>query len=293
MDTQYADPKKKVNSLRNVLAKTPEWLLSNPFTSVRISITLKYVKRKISRHTVRQKNNRKGKRKNILRYLFPFFGVFITTLAILTLFFRNIPSKPLATCANTISCMKNVDVEINNTATGIFLGHRIVPPSITLSEKYIKPNVLGDTSLQGEKHIYVDLGKQLLSAYQGDTLVLQTPVSTGRWGKTPTGDFHIWIKLRATRMSGGSGADFYDLPNVPYTMFFYNNEVPKSAGFSLHGAYWHNNFGHTMSHGCVNMRIIDAEKIYNWANPITTGNTTYATNADPGTLVTIYGNAPN
>lgn len=38
----------------------------------------------------------------------------------------------------------------------------------------------------------------------------------------------------------------YDLPNVPYTMYFYQ-------GYGLHGTYWHNNFGTPMSHGCVNM----------------------------------------
>ena len=63
-------------------------------------------------------------------------------------------------------------------------------------------------------------------------------------------------------------------------------------GYSIHGAYWHNNFGHPMSHGCVNMKTEDAEQIYNWANPPTEGNTTYATKENPGTEVVIYGTAP-
>ena len=71
-------------------------------------------------------------------------------------------------------------------------------------------------------------------------------------------------------------------------MFFYNSKVSKGAGYSLHGAYWHNNFGHVMSHGCVNMRQIDAEKIYNWANPITTSNITHADATNTGTKITIF-----
>ncbi len=34
---------------------------------------------------------------------------------------------------------------------------------------------------------------------------------------------------------------------------------------ALHGAYWHNNFGNRMSHGCVNMPIDVAEFVYDWA----------------------------
>ena len=85
-------------------------------------------------------------------------------------------------------------------------------------------------------------------------------------------------------MSGGSGADYYNLPNVPYVMFFSNNKVPSSAGFSLHGTYWHNNFGHAMSHGCVNMKTTDAAKVFEWADAVTGGK--------KGTKITIYGDPP-
>jgi len=192
-------------------------------------------------------------------------------------------------CANSITCINNLSVQIDNDTDGIFEGQKIIPPKIDLAQDNVKPKVLGAEIPAGPKHIYVDLTTQTLSAYQGENLVMKTFVSTGRWGKTPTGEFAIWVKLRATRMAGGQGADYYNLPNVPYVMFFSNNEVPASKGFSLHGAYWHNNFGYTMSHGCVNMRIIDAEALYNWADPVTTSNTTHATKDNPGTTVTIYG----
>lgn len=50
-------------------------------------------------------------------------------------------------------------------------------------------------------------------------------------------------------MSGGTHAlgTYYDLPNVPYVMFFYNDSVLKELGYSLHGTYWHENFGQPIS----------------------------------------------
>jgi lipoprotein-anchoring transpeptidase ErfK/SrfK len=134
-----------------------------------------------------------------------------------------------------------------------------------------------------------------MNAYDGDKLVYNFPVSTGKWHHTPTGNFNIWIKLRYTRMKGGNKAlgTFYDLPNVPYTMYFYNSEYPKTDGYGIHGAYWHNNFGHPMSHGCINMAEADVAQLYAWADPATVGNTTYASAESPGTPVIIYGTTPN
>ncbi len=152
--------------------------------------------------------------------------------------------------------------------------------------------VLGDAT--GDfKRIYVDLNKQRLYAYEGSKVAFDFPVSTGKWNPTPTGDFRIWIWLRYTRMTGGNPGigTYYDLPNVPYTMYFANSVTPKAWGYSLHGAYWHNNFGHPMSHGCVNMRIEDAGKIFYWTNP-NAENVSYASKETPGTLITIYGITP-
>ena len=95
---------------------------------------------------------------------------------------------------------------------------------------------------------------------EGDATVNSFLVSTGKWYPTPTGEWRIWTKLRYTRMKGGSKAlgTYYDLPNVPYTMYY-------NQGYGIHGAYWHNNFGHPMSHGCVNMRPVEAGIVFSWA----------------------------
>jgi len=195
-------------------------------------------------------------------------------------------------CANTLSCKESLSFKVENNSLGVFENKKIAVPPITNTMLAFLPNVLGDSTAVGEKHIYVDLTNQKLYAYQGDDLFMETYIATGKWHPTPTGEFKVWVKLRSTRMSGGEGDDYYNLPNVPYVMFFYNGEVPKSAGFSLHGAYWHDNFGHAMSHGCVNLKISDAEKLYFWADPPTEGHTTYSDTDNPGTKVTIYGEAP-
>lgn len=169
-------------------------------------------------------------------------------------------------------------LQVENGVMGVFHGQEVMPPTIDLTAAESVTNVLGEIDPTAEKRIYIDLSTQTLSAYQGDSLFMKALLSTGKWGRTPTGEFTIWSKFRATRMSGGSGSDYYNLPNVPYTMFFSGSGVAASRGFALHGTYWHNNFGHPMSHGCVNMRTVDAQKLFKWA--------------DIDEKITIYGKTP-
>ena len=118
-----------------------------------------------------------------------------------------------------------------------------------------------EASAGGVRWIDVNLSKQTLYAYEGNTIVKSFLVSTGvRQFPTVTGKYHIYVKYLYTLMHG----DGYYLPNVPYTMYFY-----KSYG--IHGTYWHHNFGHPMSHGCVNMYTPDAEWMYYWASVGTLG----------------------
>lgn len=150
-------------------------------------------------------------------------------------------------------------------------------------------DVLGSKSKNKEKRIEVNLNEQKLYAYEGDKKKMSFDVSTGKWAETPTGEYRIWTKLKYTLMTGGSKDDgtYYYLPNVPYTMYFYQ-------GYGIHGAYWHENFGHPMSHGCVNMRISDAEKLFYWANPSLPENagSVLASDTNTGTKVVIYGQTP-
>ncbi len=173
--------------------------------------------------------------------------------------------------------------------TAIFEGKKIpIPESLVFLP--LDKNILGLQAyvVEGEKWIEIDLNNQKLYAHEGNSIVYEFPISSGLpWTPTVTGEFRIWIKLKYTRMRGGCEInDCYDLPNVPYTQYFYR-------GYGIHGAYWHNDFGRPRSHGCVNLRIPDAEKLYYWTNPPVseTSNVSYPTKENPGTKVVIYGKA--
>lgn len=211
-------------------------------------------------------------------------------VSVVVAFFLFSANKP---CANSITCLGDLSGRITRDSSGMFMGKTVPIPQELLAERSPSPSVLGDQK-GAQKRIHIDLTRQRLYAYEGPRQVYDFPISSGKWYPTPTGEFRIWVKLRATRMSGGNPAagTYYNLPNVPYVMFFYNDEIAKSRGFGLHGTYWHNNFGHPMSHGCVNMRTEDAQILYNWTTPTVTKSTTYATADDPGTVISIYGKAP-
>jgi len=150
--------------------------------------------------------------------------------------------------------------------------------------------VLG-VSADAERYIEVDLSEQKLRAWDGGNLFLETAISTGLpWWPTPKGEFRIWVKLRYTRMEGGEGRYYYNLPNVPYVMYFQNGDVPSWRGYGLHGAYWHNAFGTPRSHGCVNLPIPTAEKLYYWTTPnLPEGKSSvFASEENPGTRIIIH-----
>jgi lipoprotein-anchoring transpeptidase ErfK/SrfK len=108
----------------------------------------------------------------------------------------------------------------------------------------------------GERWIDIDISSQSLTAYQGSIPVRTFIVSTGTAAHpTVLGRYRIYIKLRYDLMVGPG----YYLPNVPYTMYFYQ-------GYAIHGTYWHHNFGTPMSHGCVNMYTPDAEWMFSFAS---------------------------
>lgn len=175
-----------------------------------------------------------------------------------------------------------------------FFDYRIIKAPNYLPRVKTATAVLGENN--SKKRIEIDLTNQRLSAYKDNKKVYEFLVSTGKWGLTPTGNFRIWNKLRYTLMAGGSVAlgTYYYLPNVPYTMFFYGDNASKSMGYGIHGTYWHSNFGHPMSHGCINMKTEEAALLFDWANPSLpeNSNSVVATDNDLGTQVIIYGEAP-
>ena len=143
--------------------------------------------------------------------------------------------------------------------------------------------LMGNNDQSLGRRVEVDLNTQQMKYYLNNILIGTAPVSTGKIGtETPTGKFAIIRKLPVYRYVGPG----YDLPNTKWNLEF-------KRSFYLHGAYWHNQFGvRPMSHGCVNLRTVDAEKLYYWVNPEATGNITRVTSDNPGTKITIHGEAP-
>lgn len=179
----------------------------------------------------------------------------------------------------------------SRSIVGEFLGQKVVAP-VEQTQTQVA-HVLGDTD--SPKRIEVDLANQRLYAYEGDTKVYDFLISSGKYGRTPTGTFKIWGKFRYAKMEGGSKEKhtYYYLPNVPFVMFFSNDEIAASRGFSIHGTYWHDNFGHPMSHGCINMKTEEVEQLYYWAQPDTGDKKSIrASEENPGTEVIIFGEAP-
>lgn len=111
------------------------------------------------------------------------------------------------------------------------------------------------------RRIEVDLGEQRAYLFENDVVVQSWYISSGLPGNdTDTGHFRITSKLRTQNMGNQdlTKAPNYYTPNVPWVMYYNGDEA-------LHGAYWHNNFGNRMSHGCVNMPLGAAEFVYGWA----------------------------
>lgn len=146
-------------------------------------------------------------------------------------------------------------------------------PAPTLMPTFISPGYQDTQRPFGvgpdERWVDVNLSTQYLTAFEGDTPVFETYISSGTPGfETVTGQFRIWLRYESQTMDGRLlGYDYY-LENVPYVMYFYQD-------YALHGAYWHNNFGQPMSHGCVNIAPDDAGWLFHWTRLGTLVNVHY------------------
>jgi hypothetical protein len=111
-----------------------------------------------------------------------------------------------------------------------------------------------------ELWVDINLSSQYMFVYSGNTSVLESYVSTGRPGfDTPTGTFYVSLMYEYDDMEGVLGGEYYNVPQVPDVLYF------TGQGHAIHGAYWHNNFGAVMSHGCVNLPMDVADWLYSYA----------------------------
>jgi hypothetical protein len=110
------------------------------------------------------------------------------------------------------------------------------------------------------KWIEVNLSTQQLFAWQGNSLIASSYISSGKDGFwTPTGTFYINSKEGTIDMAGSAGGEVWYVRDVPASMAF------TYEGHYIHGAYWHNNFGISRgSHGCVNLPVSFAWWLFDW-----------------------------
>lgn len=206
----------------------------------------------------------------------------------------NLSQDPTLSCCRVEEILSSNGDFDENANTAVFMSEIINYPKTSLANAYtqsLSQNqnqqlVLGTTTSDGkEKWIEISLDEQKLTAWEGDKVVIEFPISSGKWAPTPKGTFNIWYKTRSQAMKGGSKdlGTYYYLPNVPNNMFFYQ-------GYAIHGAYWHNNFGNPMSHGCVNSPLASAALLFEWAGPMVPPgeNIVRATAENPGTRVYVH-----
>jgi hypothetical protein len=147
----------------------------------------------------------------------------------------------------------------------------------------------------GEKWIDVNLKNETLVAFEGDKPVYATLLSSGRRDlrdrekdhPTHNGTFRIREKHIAATMDADTASDGpYSIQDVPWIQYF-------NGSIALHGAFWHAEFGHTKSHGCVNLSPYDAKALFGWTDPpIPPGwHGAAATPEHPGTIVTLHDEA--
>lgn len=137
------------------------------------------------------------------------------------------------------------------------------------------------------KSIEVRLIQQLVVAYEYSTPVFAARAATGgkfRSGtySTPLGRFMTYYKRPSRHMAAGDlTASGYDLPGVPWVLYI------TESGISLHGTYWHNDFGRPRSHGCINLTPKAAKWLFRWTEPTVPPAEKYLYNKGFGTLVEI------
>jgi hypothetical protein len=120
-----------------------------------------------------------------------------------------------------------------------------------------------------KKSVLVDTKNQLLIAYEEGTPVMISPISSGIASEnmnlnTPPGEYTVTYKRPSRHMvhSDKVGINDRELYGVPWVTYF------TDTGIGFHGTYWHNDYSHPHSHGCVNMPIHAARWIYLWTDPV-------------------------
>lgn len=132
----------------------------------------------------------------------------------------------------------------------------------------VKPSELPFFAKGNTKWIDISILSQVLVLYEGPKPVYATAVATGRDGlgdpketySTVRGTFRIREKHVTTTMDSHESGNKFELRDVPWVQYF-------EAGYALHAAPWHDDYGKPRSHGCINLSPIDARRVFMWTDP--------------------------
>ena len=142
---------------------------------------------------------------------------------------------------------------------------------------YASREFASDNNGFGNTYVEIDVSRQHVWFYKDGSLIVDSSCVTGKMVKsryTPAGIFQLVSKTSPKTLRGPKQADgSYEWESdVTYWM-------PFNGGIGLHDATWRSSFGGTRyinsgSHGCINLPLSVAKKIYN--------------NIEVGTLIIVY-----
>lgn len=96
--------------------------------------------------------------------------------------------------------------------------------------------------------IHIDVEQKRLTLFRGDAAMKVYTIATGAWDTpTPVGVFTITHRFSGEM--GGFGTCFLGL-NVPW------------GNYGIHGTNKPESIGYSASHGCIRMKVADAEELY-------------------------------
>lgn len=153
---------------------------------------------------------------------------------------------------------------------------RIKVASMMMVFSVIVGLLLPRAALADDKRVVISLSQETLTAYDGNTIFLQTPVTTGGLATpTPAGTYQVIGKYSDFIMhSPWPPSDWRWYPDsfVDYGLLFQAN------GYFIHDAPWRGNFGvgsdtvlgtpggsYTGTHGCVNVPFAAEASLFAWA----------------------------
>jgi hypothetical protein len=163
--------------------------------------------------------------------------------------------------------------DLANALTAGHDGFITVPTKMTEPPE-LRTTLSGPAPVAG-KWIDVDLTNQMTTLLVGDSVVTSYQMSSGlRETPTPPGTYRVYSHVPVQNMTGvNADGSPYFVPDVPWATWFWND-------YGFHAAYWldESQIGRPQSHGCVNLRLADADYLYHWA--------------DDGTTVVVHGQEP-